>query len=815
MKPSDKKRKTKPSNGGYSIGEIAYLFLSRWYWFVLTISITVGWAVYKTLTTQPIYTRYTQVQINSSDKSNNLSEQMENFATLGGYRNSTDVYNEIYAFKAPETIKETARRLKLYMEYESQGRFHKNTLYGENLPAMVNLLNIGNDSTASLNMDISPDGSFKLYNFRADGISDNTAVNGDFKEDSITLVCTPLGDIILEQNKHCRFDGKMTIGIRHIGLSNAASKLGGKLNFKVEGEDDSKGGNSKGSDIITISINDPSIERADDILEMLVHVYNENWIKDKNKTASGTEEFINKRLSSISMELDTIESSISVFKSDNMLPDIASSIQSKMAKEKSAGDRASELKNELEMAEFILKGIRDKANKNNLLPINSGIKNTNINSQINKYNSLMLERNSLVSKSSEDNPSVKNADVSLSSMRNAIITSMDTYIRHIKAQLGEIDKELGQIRKEIAKTPEQATFLESAERELTIKEKIYMFLLQKQAENQLSQAFTAYNTRIITPPTGSDEPTFPQGNRTILMALLAGFLIPAIIIVIKEVTNTKVRGRKDLDAMTVPIVGEIPKVSKKTKGNKKAKGKEKLSVVVEHGNRNVINEAFRVLRTNIEFMSRNKKEHVFTFTSFNPGSGKTFCILNTAISLALKNEKVLIIDGDMRHASLSNHVFSPDKGLSNYLAKEFEDPREAIITDSTYPTLHIMPVGTNPPNPTELLENGRFGEMIEMLKSEYKYILIDCPPIDIIADTHIIERHATGTFFLVRTGMLERSMLEELENIYTEGKLKNMAVIINSVEAKGSRYGYRYGYKYGYHYGSYNYGSKKTSNKTK
>ena len=810
MKPSDKKKKARHSTSGYSLGEIAYLFLSRWYWFVLTVLITVSWAVHKTLTTQPTYTRSMQVQIGSSDKSNNLSEQMENFASLGGYRQSTNAHNEIYAFKAPETIKETARRLKLYMQYESQGRFHKNTLYGENLPATVNLLSIGNDSTASLDMDFTPDGTFRLYNFRTNGVSDNTPVEGDFKSDSITLVCTPLGDIILEQNKRCYIKETQTINIRHIGLDNAAAQLGGKLSFNVNDQEGEGGKGSKSGDIITISINDHSTERADDILEVLVQVYNENWIKEKNKTATGTENFINKRLDAISMELDTIESNISTFKSDNQFPDLNKAIASNLSKEKATGNKTNELENELEMAEYILKSIRNKANKNNLLPVNSGIRNANINSQINRYNSLMIERNALVSKSSEDNPSVKDADVSLASMRNAIITSMDTYIRHTKAKIDELNKELGQIRKEIAKTPEQATFLESADRELSVKEKIYMFLLQKQAENQLSQAFTAYNTRIITPPSGSDEPTSPKGNRSIMMALLVGLLIPAVIIIIKELTNTKVRGRKDLDALTVPIVGEIPKIAgNKAKKAVPSKKKEKLCIVVEEGSRNIVNEAFRVLRTNIEFMSRNKDEQILTFTSFNPGSGKTFCILNTAISLALKKEKILIIDGDMRHASLSNYVCSPDKGLSNYLAKEYDDPREGIITDGKFPTLHILPVGTIPPNPTELLETGRFDRMLEELKSEYRYILIDCPPVDIVADTHIIERHATGTFFLVRAGVLERSMLEELENIYTEGKLKNMTVIINCVEAKGSRYGYRYGYKYGYHYGSYNYGSKK------
>ena len=238
-------------------------------------------------------------------------------------------------------------------------------------------------------------------------------------------------------------------------------------------------------------------------------------------------------------------------------------------------------------------------------------------------------------------------------------------------------------------------------------------------------------------------------------------------------------------------------------GKKKS---EKTTCVVEEGSRNAINEAFRVLRTNLEFITRDKEQSTIIFTSFNPGSGKTFCILNTAISLAIKGEKVLLIDGDLRHASLSNYVDSCDTGLSNYLAKEVDSIEKIIIKDKRHPSLDIIPTGTIPPNPTELLESERLSQLLNKLEGKYKYILIDCPPIDIVADTHIIEKYATNSIFLIRCGLLERSMLNEVENIYNEGKLKNLSVILNGINIKAGKYGYKYGYNSG---SNYSYGPKK------
>ena len=286
-------------------------------------------------------------------------------------------------------------------------------------------------------------------------------------------------------------------------------------------------------------------------------------------------------------------------------------------------------------------------------------------------------------------------------------------------------------------------------------------------------------------------------------------LFPTVgISVASDQLNTKVSGRKDLESLSLPLAGEIPWAGGK-KGKRKGEKEETANTVqIKQGSRDIINEAFRVLRTNLEFMldaGNTGKADVILFTSFNPGSGKTFLAINTAASFSLKGKKVLVIDGDLRRGSLSHYLHSHPKGLSDYLGKREENPQTLVQEMSGYPGLHILPVGTIPPNPTELLAESRLGTLIEQMRDEYDCIFIDCPPIEIVADTQIIEKLADRTLFVVRAGLLERDMLPELQRAYQEKRFKNMALILNGTEGGGNRYGYRYGSKYGAHYG---YGGK-------
>ena len=297
-------------------------------------------------------------------------------------------------------------------------------------------------------------------------------------------------------------------------------------------------------------------------------------------------------------------------------------------------------------------------------------------------------------------------------------------------------------------------------------------------------------------------PTAPVKKNILLVAFALGLLIPVVIIFMMENMNTVVRGRKDLENLTIPFVGEIPLgFHKKKKFSRKAQ-EQKTAVVVKEKSRNVINEAFRVVRTNLEFMQNKESEsHVIMITSANPGSGKTFISFNLAASLGIKGKRILAIDLDLRKGSLSQYAGRPKKGISDYLASDMKNIKDVIVKPSEDAKIELIPVGTVPPNPTELLFSERLEKLIADLRKEYDYIFIDCPPVEIVADAAIISKLADMTLFIVRAGLLDRSMLPEIEKFYTDKKYKNMSLILNGTDGGSGRYGYKYGYKYGYHYG--------------
>jgi capsular exopolysaccharide synthesis family protein len=390
-------------------------------------------------------------------------------------------------------------------------------------------------------------------------------------------------------------------------------------------------------------------------------------------------------------------------------------------------------------------------------------------------------------------------------MRNSIISSIDNQVSTLNTQIQGLRGIQGLSTSRLLSNPKQAEYLLSVERQQKVKEALYLFLLQKREENELSQAFTAYNTRVITSPTGSMAPVSPNRRMILLAAMLLGILIPIAIIYLRENLNTKVRGRKDIEDLTIPFVGEIPQYDRK---KRKKKGESLTShIVVKPESRNVINEAFRVVRTNMEFMTgADHVNKVIMVTSANPGSGKTFLTMNIATSFAIKEKKVIAIDLDMRRASLSEFINKPKLGISDYLNGRVADWHAVKYDLENYSNIEMIPVGTIPPNPAELLFSDRLQKLLDELREQYDLIFLDCPPVEIVADASVIAKYADMTLFVIRAGLMEREMLPVIEGYYKDQKFRNMSVLLNGTTAAGSRYGYhRYGYHYGYAYG---YGNK-------
>lgn len=790
-------RPTAKTDDFIRIQDLYYLCLAKWRWFVLSLVVCLGIATIYLLKTPPVYTRTASLLIKEESKGQSLSGDVgATFSDLGLFQSNTNVNNELISLQSPAVMFDVVKRLHLEVDYSTEGSFYPQVRYGQNLPLTVSFAGLADNETAGLTVEpVRPQG-VKLTSFVHNGEKVDGEVVGALNDSLVT----PIGKVVIRPAAGYvdwqKSSEPLTVSCS--GLNSAVSRYASGLSVVL---------NSEKATIIDLSFRDVCIQRAEDVLNTVIAVYNENWIKDKNQIAVSTSMFINDRLGVIEGELGHVDENISTFKSENLLPDVQAASQLYMTERSQAQAQILTLNTQLSMARYIRNYLTASSSRNQLLPANSGLESANIESQISEYNNLQLQRNNLVANSSEQNPLVVDMDESLRSMRRSIVSSVDNLITTLNTQIHSLEKSDQRATEHIAANPSQAKYLLSVERQQKVKESLYLFLLQKREENELSQAFTAYNTRVITPPTGSMIPTAPVKKNILLVGFVLGLLIPVVIIFLQETMNTKIRGKKDLEGLSIPFVGEIPlygKVRRSGLLRKKVTPLTETKVVVKEGSRDVVNEAFRVLRTNLEFVSgENGKGQVILMTSFNLGSGKTFLTVNIAATLAIKEKRVLVIDGDLRRGSTSVYVGSPHHGLSNYLAGKVQRIEDVIVPASETVRFDVLPIGTIPPNPTELLSSERLQALLADFRTRYDYILIDCPPIELVADTHIIEKYADRTIFVVRAGLLERSMLPELEALYTEHKFKNMAVLLNGTEGNGSyRYGYHYGYGSNYYYGN-------------
>lgn len=773
------------------IQDLFFLCLRKWYWFVLSLVITVGAAVIYLLTTPPVYTRSASLLIKEDSKGNSMNDAAGVLGNMDIFQTSTNVNNEIQSLQSPSVMLEVVKRLHLDISYHTDGRFYKKVLYGSTCPYRVSFSDLPDNENVSFTINPTGDGqAVRISDFTCNGQeleSEAVAISGEYVE-------TPVGKLVIDVADTSGYDAPVYVS--RTGYQSATGAYASGLSVALSDEK---------STVVNLTFKDVCIQRAEDILNTVIAVYNENWIKDKNQIAVSTSAFISDRLGVIEQELGNVDENISSYKSEHLLPDVQAAASMYMAQSSATNEQILALNTQLSMARYIRNYLTNAASKNQLLPANSGIESPGIEQQIANYNTAQLRRNDLVANSSEKNPLVVDLDQSLENMRHAIVTSIDNHIATLNTQLQSLQQSERQTTARIAANPSQGKYLLSVERQQKVKESLYLFLLQKREENELSQAFTAYNTRIITPPSGSFTPTSPVKRNILMVAFALGIFIPVVVIFVRESFNTKLRGRKDLESLSLPFAGEVPLAQ----GDRKRKKDTAVSpVVIRQGSRDIVNEAFRVLRTNLEFIlnaTKGDNASVTVVTSFNPGSGKTFLTMNIAAAFALKGERVLIIDGDLRRGSASACFGRHMKGLSDYLCRRENEADSLIREFPDYPGLDLLPSGIIPPNPTELLTVPRFGELIAQLRNRYDYIFIDCPPIDIVADTQIIDKQSDYTLFVVRAGLLERDMLPELQRYYDEKRFKNMALVLNGTEGGGSRYGYRYGYRNGYNYG---YGKK-------
>lgn len=787
----------------FSLRDLWILSITHWHWYVISVVLCMLMASYYILKTPKVYSRkaYIEVKEDDSKRGSSIMKRISSAADFGMIDNSSNANNQVYNFMMPALALETAQRLHLDYNYYADGLFQDQALYGNTLPVTATVDGINDKTTLAFTIDLTPSGTFTLSKFSRD--ADNYP-DAEVKGKIGQSVKTPIGNITINKTPDYDVKKDRRILVRRTSLYAAQSSINGRLKASLV---------NKLATILELSFTDVCPQRAEDIINTIILVNNENWIKDKNQVTISTNQFINERLKVIEQELGGVDNDISSYMSENLITDNKTAAALFLNESTEASNKILELNNQLYMIRHVRTYLQ-KGGNDQLLPENSGIKDASLEKAINDYNLLVLRRKSLLANSSEDNPLVQKLDESLSAIRHSVIEGLENQNTLITSQIKSLSSSVSSNTSKISNAPRQQKYILSVERQQKVKEALYLFLLEKREENELSQAFTAYNTRIANPPMGSDIPISPKRSLILLVALIAGLIIPAVILYAIEQMNTKVRGRKDLESLSAPYIGEIPFFAlKKLKWWQKMLRvkpesladyeKKNIKVLVNPGENNIINEAFRVVRTNLSYMQTVKDKGVIIMvTSCNPGSGKSFCTANIASSFAVAGKKVLAIDLDLRRASLSAVVNNPKDGISNYIAgfstQCFETKADNIDGMS------IIPVGVLPPNPAELLLNPKLKEFIDSKRSEYDYIFLDCPPVEIVADASIISKYADMTIFVIRAELMEREMLPNIERYYNEKLYPNLAVLLNGSSTTRGRYGYQYGYQnksYGYGYG--------------
>ena len=791
-----------PTDNELSITDMLMICLRHWPWFILSLIVCMSLATLHLLRTPKTYSRTASILVKTTggEKSSDILMMEE----LGVNNITSHIYDEIAAIHSPAVILELVKRLHLDLSYSRPGYFRDEPLYAETLPVEVELHELDENAFTSFTLTLNGDETATMSDIILRGEPVDKAC-----QLRIGKKCkSPLGSVTVVPTLYYEKGMKGDILVRRTSYTAAAQMYGSRISAAQE--EDTKS-------IIDIKCVDNSISRAENILRTIVSIYGEQWVKNRNQISVSTNEFIKERLAVIEKELGTVDRDIAGYKSAHAMPSVAAVAGQAMEQENAANQERQVLNNQLYMVRYVRNYVTDPAHDKQLIPANSGIGNRSVETQIAAYNEKLLQRNNLVANSSEQNPLVADLDNSLNELRAGIVTSLDNTQTTLNAQLGTVQSIHSQAIGKLAANPQQANYLLSSERQQKVKESLYLFLLQKREENELSQAFTAYNTRTIAEPWGSNRPISPNRNRILLIAFAIALAIPAAWFILREVSNTKVRGRKDLENLTIPFVGELPLW-------KPQQGEESIDAsnhfVVRQHSRDITNEAYRVVRTNLEFMVSGQSEkgggHIIMLTSFNPGSGKTFITANLGASFAIRESRVICIDLDLRRGSLSEFVDNPKKGLTSYLSGQIDNYQELIVhhtltsndadADDESPTriLDVLPMGKVPPNPTELLYSPKLKPMLDELRQHYDYVFVDCPPVEIVADATIISREADLTLFVVRAGLLERSMLPELQKNYDDKRYNNMAMLLNGTDAEHT-YGY---HRYGYGYGRYGYGKR-------
>ncbi len=772
-----------------SVRDMFFICRAHWFWFAATLLIALAVAFFYIKRTAPTYSRTATIMLISGG--NNRQSEI-NLEGLGLETQNAILVDEMEMLQSPILMEEVVRRLHLNIEYISRGQFHDVLLYGDRSPIRITFSGDSILDYGSFEAELHQDNTVSLrFNGREQALE--TRLN--------TLVSTPMGDMLISPtsnySRFCQNYG--TLLVRVNSTHGASSRFLSNLKVSVKREK---------SSILNITMVDQSTQRAEDILNTLILVYDANWKESHDRTARNTAEFLNERIEEIGSELGAFDDDVSSFKGSHLIPNVSAAQGIFMSKSNETDSRLQALTIQRNMLQSIRSTISGSIGHRSLLPSDTGLDDQSISSQIQTYNQLLLQREEMVENSGEDHPKVQQADRQIATLGRSIQNAIDSYDAALASQIAELRQVASSNAGRIISSTQQEKHLMSIERQQKVKEQLYVFLLQEKEKASMSQAYVSSNVRTLQTAAGSNAPIAPLTRSIYLMAIAIALGVPFVILFLIEITDTKIRGRGDLTDIATPFLGEINEVpSLKTPWYKRQR-KHRPTIVFGQTDQGIISENFRTIRTNLEFMLHQQQAQcrVIMLTSLGPDSGKTFLVANLAASFAQLGKKVLVVDLDLRRHTLSHLVESRKHDVSDYINHTVEEIDSIIYPHSQQENLDIIPVRKTPPNPSELLHEARFVEMMQELRQRYDYIFLDCPPVGLVADPMVISSVADLSVFVIRSGKVDKDCIPLIDSFYNEQKLGNLCVILNCTPV-GSKYGYsRYGYYgYGYNYYGYDY----------
>lgn len=784
-----------------NIQELLFRYLIHWPWFVVSIIICIACAWGYLRLTTPIYNITATVLIKDEKKGGgaNMSSELEKMGLDGFVSSSSNVDNEIEVLRSKSLAREVVNNLGLFVTYMDEDEFPSKELYHTS-PVLVSLTHQEADKLPGrmeINMILQPTGALgvqitvgeKEYRKQFDKLpavfpTDEGTVA--FFANNDTLSAVRPENITKERHITAFINRPFSVSKGYVNSLSIAPT-------------------SKTTSVVVISLENTNTRRGRDYINKLLEMYNINANNDKNKVAQKTAEFIDERIGIISKELGSTEQDLENFKRSAGITDLSSEAQIALTGnaeyEKKRVENQTQINLVMDLQRYM------KGNEYEVLPSNIGLQDAASAGAIDRYNQMLVERKRLLRTSTENNPTIINLDTSIRAMRTNVQATLDATLKGLQITKEDLAREASRYSRRINDAPTQERQFVSIARQQEIKSGLYLMLLQKREENAITLAATANNAKIIDEALADDNPISPKKTIVYLAALVLGVGLPVGVIYLIGLTKFKIEGRADVEKLTsLPVVGDIPLADEKTG-----------SIAVFENQNNLMSETFRNVRTNLQFMLENGK-NVILVTSTISGEGKSFISANLAISLSLLGKKVVIVGLDIRKPGL-NKVFNIPKkehGITQYLTNTTANLMDFVQPSDINKNLFILPGGTVPPNPTELLARGGLEKAIETLKANFDYVILDTAPVGMVTDTLLIGRVADLSVYVCRADYTHKAEFTLINELAENNKLPNLCIAVNGLDLNSRKYGYYYGYgKYGKYYGygkrygyGYGYGEK-------